>query len=103
MFKDRKLPISDGNNSDSSTIINSSGSDTVFLLSATDANNTSYFADNAARVCKLGQSKCYWWLRSPGNDDGYAAIVDDDGYVFGDGLSVLNGYGVRPAFWLKLE
>ena len=98
-----KVSITDGDNSDSSTIINSQGSDTVFLLSATDANNTSYFADSAARVCKLGSSNCYWWLRSPGDGGRFAVIVWDDGSVddYG-GFIVDDDNGVRPAFWLNL-
>ncbi len=99
-----KVSITDGNNTDSTTIINSSGSDTVFLLSVTDANNTSYFADQASRVCKLGESNTNWWLRSPGNAGAnYAAFVLDVGSVGAIGISVYLVGGVRPAFWMNLD
>jgi len=98
-----KVSIGDGDNTDSSAIINHpSGSDTVFLLSIVDANNTNYFADQASRVCKLGSSNSHWWLRSPGDIDNCAAIVDDVGDVDVYGNNVDSAHGVRPAFWLNL-
>lgn len=50
---------------------------------------------------------CGWWLRSPGRDNGYAAVVDVFGEVFEDGSTVGgtgNGFekgSVRPAMWIK--
>ena len=46
----------------------------------------------------------YWWLRSPGYNDGYAAVVYGDGHVYYYVSSGLNReYGVRPAFNLNLS
>ena len=47
----------------------------------------------------------WWWLRSPGFDDYYAAFVFYDGSLRmggGYGIDTVDG-GVRPAFWLNLE
>lgn len=44
-----------------------------------------------------------WWLRSPGRDCYYAAIVHDVGYVHGYGLYVYYYLGVRPALIVNLE
>jgi len=46
----------------------------------------------------------YWWLRSPGYDDYYAAIIKEDGYIIVNGVSVtLTTTTVRPAFNLDLS
>ena len=42
-------------------------------------------------------SAFFWWLRSPGNNDNNAAIVNGDGNVNVGGNNVNNKYGVRPA------
>lgn len=39
----------------------------------------------------------WWWLRSPGDDSDYAAIVFNDGSVNSYGNYVFNTYGIRPA------
>ncbi len=47
-----------------------------------------------------------WWLRSPGNHDDWAAVVDHvvhDGDVCYDGYDVRNTFGVRPAFYINLS
>ena len=46
----------------------------------------------------------WWWLRSPGDDRYCAAVVNSDGWVYGDGSRV-NGSddGVRPALHLHLS
>ena len=44
-----------------------------------------------------------WWLRSPGNDTNYAAIVFSDGIVFDIGYYVDSIDSVRPAFNLNLS
>lgn len=52
-----------------------------------------------AKVLPVNIRKCdeYWWLRSPGNDDSFAAFVDDDGgNVDDDGGNVGYALGVRP-------
>ena len=46
----------------------------------------------------------WWWLRSPGDFDYYAAHVYDDGYVILYGINVCFADGsVRPAFNLNLS
>ena len=47
---------------------------------------------------------CWWWLRSPGYDQGFAAIVDYGGSFSygGDGVGDDSGC-VRPALWINLD
>ncbi len=81
------------------TTINDEGKDYVFLLSKTEAENTKYFADVAARVAKFNETASSWWLRSPFvNGSGY--LVYSDGEIDGSCGDV---YGVRPAFWYTWE
>jgi len=41
---------------------------------------------------------CWWWLRSPGDNQNYAALVLEDGSVYYFGIYVYNvNYCVRPA------
>lgn len=91
--------------------------DQIFLLSIEEANNSSYFPNgndsrkstNTAYVASysgmLGAGKAdYWWLRSPGEDDDYAAFVDDGGVVYNNGYIVVHtNTAVRPAFNLNLN
>ena len=47
----------------------------------------------------------HWWLRSPGHDGAYAVcILAKRGEIIMDGHDVndADGFGVRPALWLKL-
>lgn len=89
--------------------------DKVFLLSIPEANK--YFSSDSARQCSAtayakaqgaytnsGNDHCWWWLRSPGNDSLFTAIVRDDGSAFdlGRGCSDSGG-AVRPALWINLE
>jgi hypothetical protein len=74
-----------------------SGIDKVFLLSKTEAENTSYFATSADRVANYNGSSCPWWLRSPLEEDEYCIY-----FVFSYGVVsdyYCHEYGVRPAFW----
>jgi len=88
----------------------------VFLLSTDEASNTSYFANDKARICKPtqyaiangayvdGQGACWWWLRSPGYRSDFAAEVSSDGYVYSYGYGVDDATDcVRPALYLNLE
>ena len=90
--------------------------DKIFLLSIAEASNSSYFADDASRKSTntayvasysgmYGASKTdQWWLRSPGEDDDYAAFVYAGGRVNSDGYSVdYTTNAVRPAFHLDLN
>lgn len=45
----------------------------------------------------------YWWLRSPGYDENYTAVVRGSGLVSHYGSSVDITYGVRPALIINLE
>lgn len=95
-----------------------SGNDTkdkVFLLSIDEANK--YFASDDARICQPTayavengafendkNGACWWWLRSPGYSQYYAAYVNTDGVVYSYGLYVDYVRGaVRPALWINLN
>jgi hypothetical protein len=71
----------------------------VFLLSADDAENGRFFANDADRL--IGS---YWWLRSPDVYEYCAAYVSYRGEVIGDdaGSSVDDELGVRPALKINL-
>ena len=105
---------------DNSEYGTSGGNDTedkVFLLSEKEADTL--FSDEEERIAKateyaekLGvdinenseEKGAWWWLRSPGNDSFYAALVNYYGWVDGDGIGVnCNVYGVRPALHLNLQ
>ncbi|MDR0966991.1 MAG: DUF6273 domain-containing protein [Myxococcales bacterium] len=75
--------------------------DLIFLLSIPEARR--YFSDRWARTAQYDDSELAWWLRSPGDRDNDAALVDPDGDVDVNGLDVnYDDYGVRPALWLNL-
>jgi hypothetical protein len=58
---------------------------------------------NINRLAKFNNNGFWWWLRSPGGYQAYAAYVRTDGSVdLGGGYVVLIGCGVRPALWLNL-
>ncbi len=96
-----------------------SGNDTtdqIFCLSIDEANQ--YFASDVARAAKAtpaikakgkifvsnSNGSSLWWLRSPGSNACFAALVSYDGGVisFGDFVNE-ERTGVRPAFWINLE
>lgn len=95
--------------------------DKIFLLSIGEANE--YFADDEARKCVPteyalargvsvnddcnadGEHTCWYWLRSPGSNQGDAASVYSDGsivYHGEDGVNV-DYFGVRPVLWINLD
>ena len=89
--------------------------DRIFLLSIEEAEQ--YFADDEARQCEpttyaenngaLVSDKyagsTWWWLRSPGDAENYAAAVYASGNVHIAGRSVNDSrVTARPAFWLDL-
>ena len=91
--------------------------DKVFLLSINEANR--YFKSDSVRQCQptdyaeaQGVSTygggCWWWLRSPGYQQNYAADVFYDGEVGAGGFNVgwTRGWNdnsaVRPAMWINL-
>ena len=87
--------------------------DKVFLLSIVEAEK--YFKDDSARSCTNTQGyACSWWLRSPGNSDGWdvdlAAMVQSWGEIYYHGNIVNNKrwgskiiHGVRPAMWIEID
>ena len=82
--------------------------DQVFLLSSTEANK--YFSSDSARQCKptdyayeAFDGHCWWWLRSPGDNQYRAAYVTDDGDVDESGYEVECYHAVRPALWIDLN
>ena len=104
-------------NNDNTVYLTENGSNTVdrvFLLSLYEANT--YFKNDEDRVLyptELAVSQgvyvaenggCWWWLRSPGSHDHYAADVDYGGDVdyYGSAVQSSNN-GIRPAMWVKLD
>ena len=107
-------------NPERSTNPGNSTKDNVFLLSITEAGK--YFSDADARRCAptayaivqgawtsnsyktaSGEAACWWWLRSPGGTQYYAADVSDGGSVYCGGRYVYRDFVcVRPALWINL-
>ena len=100
-----------------STRVSTDGEDTfdrVFLLSTDEAGK--YFGSDAARKCTPSiqaiangvyvdpVTQCsWWWLRSPGDLDDFAAFVDVAGCIDCCGDNVIGADRmVRPALWIKL-
>lgn len=83
--------------------------DQVFLLSIEEAHQ--YFDSDSERAITLAKYadkeapyNIYWWLRSPGDGQNYAAGVDDDGDLAENGYYVTNANrAVRPALWIDLN
>ena len=82
--------------------------DQVFLLSVTEANK--YFDSDSSRQCretaycgrnKISDGSCWWWLRSPGYDQSFAAAVNTVGSVYNYFVDDANGC-IRPALWIDL-
>lgn len=84
----------------------SGSNDKIFLLDLDDVQNTNYGFNNNDGTRKADPNLLYWWwLRSPGRNNYYAAYVLDSGYVHsGGGNQVDNVYGsARHAFNLNLS
>ena len=86
----------------------SNTTDKVFLLSIEEVKK--YFGDiqpNEERAARIRNDRAFWWLRSPGQHQDYAAYVSLDGKVPILGLVVSSigegTNGVRPALWLKIN
>ena len=77
---------------ESARIVEDDNGDKFFLLSK-DEYERNYEPINTAWA--------FWWLRSPGYDDDYAAAVDYDGGIYYDRVDSLGDVGVRPAMWVK--
>ena len=87
--------------------------DRVFLLSIAEANK--YFSSDSARLCtptafavangvyeRPPTGSSAWWLRSPGNEQSFAADVTYWGKVGTMGILITEGIGIRPAMWIDL-
>ena len=71
--------------------------DRIFLLSLDEVKT--YFASDEERA--IGS---WWWLRSPGFDNAFAAAVTPEGAVVPIGSFVEgDDYMVRPAMWLRAQ
>lgn len=90
--------------------------DKVFLLSITEVNK--YFGTDESKKCvptdytisqgadTFGSSVgcCWWWLRSPGIVQNYAAFVYFDGSFASHGQYVSEkDFCVRPTIWIKIS
>ena len=87
--------------------------DQLFCLSLAEVEL--YFANNGARLCKpsdyartrgtsCDDGGCYFWLRSPGDDQYSVSIVDAKGSISPSGSYLANdSRAVRPAFRLILN
>ena len=88
--------------------------DQVFLLSIVEAKK--YFSPDSARQCsptdyavangayKSNDNICWWWLRSLGYRQDFAAFVFSNGVIFEDGYYILNSHrAVRPAMWITID
>ncbi|MCR5136569.1 MAG: DUF6273 domain-containing protein [Oscillospiraceae bacterium] len=71
--------------------------DRLFLLSVEEASGM--LADDISR-----SSGFWWWLRTPGFDNSFAASVTPDGAVVRIGSFVdTDVYAVRPAMWIRAD
>jgi tetratricopeptide (TPR) repeat protein len=109
------VTVSADKNPEYSTDPGNATQDQVFLLSITEANK--YFSSDSARQCKSTDrvaanaahvaspsDNCWWWLRSPGGYQNFAAYVSRYGDVYGGGHAVHSVDGaVRPALWIDLD
>ncbi len=113
--------VSADKNPNYSTNPGNATTDKVFLLSITEAEK--YFTTMEARKCAptayakakgaytsdivktaSGEAMCCWWLRSPGNNQYFAAYVNYFGSVDYIGDYVDDAYVcVRPALWINLD
>ena len=95
--------------------------DKVFLLSINEVEK--YFNSDEARKCAptayakaqgaytsdiyktaSGAATCWWWLRSPGDNQDDPASVNHDGSVYYLGYFVSYAHdAVRPALWINLD
>ena len=105
--------LSNPNNPKYNTMGGNDTEDKIFLLSIEEAKK--YFSSNGERKCKASayakeqgayvndSGSCWWWLRSPGVNQYFAALVNSDGDITDYGDHVSNDYyAVRPAMWIDL-
>ncbi|MEU6138821.1 DUF6273 domain-containing protein [Streptomyces sp. NPDC047081] len=89
-------------NTDYKTLAGSDTTDKVFVLSQQEYET--YIGDDQALVGALNSGGSgWWWLRTPGVDQRYAAFANSAGFVASYGRLVTNPLGgVRPALWVKI-
>ena len=68
---------------------------TAYALKAGAWTNDSYTTAD-------GEKAGWWWLRSPGDYQRFAAVVHTDGSLDSSHVSAVGGC-VRPALWINLE
>lgn len=108
------VTVSADKNPEYSTNPGKSTQDQVFLLSIPEA--IKYFSSDSARQCvptdfavangarESDSGNFWWWLRSPGNYQNFAAYVTIGGGVYGYGYGVnLANLAVRPVLWIDLN
>ena len=116
----KESKVSADSNPEYDTNAGNATTDKIFLLSINEAEkyfgsvedrkctSTEYAKANSAYTSssytKNGVPTCWWWLRSPGDDQDYAALVPVVGsvYYYGDWVHIANGC-VRPAMWLSTK
>ena len=81
--------------------------ESIFLLDAAEATNTSYgFADtdetSDTRIKKYGNTKTSWWLRSPGSRWGVGFVYSSGSLSYDPDISWMT-YGVSPALNVDLS
>ena len=115
------VSVSADKNPNYSTNPGNATTDKVFLLSIPEVEK--YFTTDESRKCAptayakaqgaytsdsyktaSGEAMCWWWLRSPGDDQFSAAYVSYGGSVdFGGYLVYRDFVAVRPALWINLD
>ena len=113
--------ISADSNPNFSTPPGNATTDKIFLLSIAEVQN--YFSNDANRLADAtnytmnrgadieatsdeapadAHHYTHWWLRTPGDDIDYAAVVDNKGNIFMEGAIVdIHLVGVRPVLWVQ--
>lgn len=100
-------------NTENHCLAGNSTRDRIFLLNMQEVNK--YLANNEITKCTVtehakrngastdNEGKGWWWLRTPGYNNYYAANVYYDGtiHINGYGVRYTNGV-VRPAMWLDI-
>lgn len=113
--------VSEDKNPEYSTNPGNAAKDKVFLLSITEAEK--YFSTDESRKCaptayakahgaytgdsnntEANTESTWWWVRTPGIYQNYAAYINLDGSVNYDGYTVYaESDAVRPALWIDLS
>ena len=92
--------------------------DKIFLFSIWEVKK--YFESNEAKKCRATdfaiargafnkEGFCWWWLRTPGRTNSFAAAVDEVGSGVGYGINTVgfsvddDRVAVRPAMWINIE